>query len=79
MKAAQQIKKEFNISDKIFGLIVAKSYILLKKYDDLGFFMDKENAKKAIIPFEYVSDLLIKAGERDRALGYIKKMPDTEE
>lgn len=37
-------------------------------------FLDKINKKKEVIPYEIIAEMLYEIKDRDRAIGYLKKM-----
>jgi hypothetical protein len=52
----------------------AKTLIAKKNYEELERLVVEKNKKQVILPYEILADLLIKAGEDERAFQMLLKM-----
>jgi hypothetical protein len=55
-----------------------KAFIQNRRFDELLLFLDKINKKKEVIPYIVVAEMLYDIKDRDRAIGYLKKMHDVD-
>lgn len=78
LKVANEFAKYYKVPERRFLLTRVKVLIENKNFDELERLLADKNKKTPIIPYELVADLLIRAGQEDRGLAMIMKMPDVE-
>ena len=79
VKTGYEFKKMCKIPDRRFSILRIKNLIKNKDFEELEKFVNENNKKACILPYEIISDLLISEKEEDLAEKYLLKIADVEE
>lgn len=68
LKVAQEFAKVYKVPERRYLLTRVKALIQNKNFEELDRLIVEKNKKGAVIPYELVADMLIKAGLDDKGL-----------